>query len=149
VSFKVLIKIPQLKVLQSLIVCAVSLLLLSACATTNELSNSSSKRNVTSEAEHKSYHGKWILVKIVFENGEIQDFSDSPANYVHIKKTEITEEMPGYGVKNYNYFEKNNTFIIMSGNRLSSWKIVKQTENTLEIETAAGRYVLIRPTLIK
>lgn len=143
-----------MKLLQSLIICVASLLLLSACATTSELSNSSDSNssgsgNVEKSAEHKSYHGKWTLVKIVSENGEVQDFSDSPANYVQIKKTEITEEMPGYGVRNYNYFEKNNTFIIMSGNRLSSWKIVKQTENTLEIETAAGRYVLIRPTLIK
>ena len=150
-SFKVLIKIPPLKALQSLIICAVSLVLLSACATTNGLSNSSGDSsgsgNAEKPAEHKSYHGKWTLVKIVFENGKIQDFSDSPANYVHIKQTEITEEMPGYGVRNYNYFEKNNTFIIMSGNRLSTWQIVKQTENILEIQTAAGRYVLTRPEL--
>lgn len=131
-----------MKPLKTLFVFVFSILLLSACATTNERASSGDRANNT-----HSYYGKWTLVKIVLENGEVKDFTNAPANYVHIKETEITEDMPGYGIKNYNYIEKDNTLIIMAGNRLSTWKIVKQTPNTLEIQTAAGRYVLTRPEL--
>lgn len=137
--------------IKSLIVCALSLLLITACATTSEstsgtfgqkISKSGSKKG--SDTDSKIYYGKWTLVKIIDQNGDIRDFTNEPANYVHIKEHEIAEVMHGYGVKTYNYMEKDNTFIIMSGNRLSTWKLVKSSQNSLEIETSAGRYILVR-----
>ena len=124
---------------------------MTGCATTPEqksgtfgqiVNKSVSKKG--SDTESKIYHGKWTLIKIVYQNGDIRDFTDKPVNYVHIKEHEISEIMPGYGVRTYNYMEKDNILIIMSGNRLSTWKIVKSTQNTMEIETSAGRYILVR-----
>lgn len=115
------------------------MLLLSACATTNELSGVKE-----TEIQHKAYYGTWKIVNVVLKNGEIKDFSNGPADYVHINETEIVEEISGYGLNNYNYIENNNIIIVMAENRVSKWSILKSTENTMELETPAGRYVLVR-----
>lgn len=128
-----------LQPLKSLIICVFSMFLITACATTNELAQSDGIAK-----EHKTYYGTWKIIKVVLQNGEIKDFSNAPANYVHIKEAEITEEIAGYGIKNYNYIEKNSLLIVMAGNRVSTWSIVKSTQSAMEIETPAGRYVLVR-----
>lgn len=126
-----------MKLVKSFVLTLVTIVMLSACATTTTIPTNS-------QTEHKSYFGKWTLVKIVYPNGESKDFSDQPANYIHITENEISENMPGYGIKTYNYMEKDNTLIIMAGNRLSAWTIKNSSQNTLEIETAAGVYLLER-----
>ena len=125
-----------MKTVTSLVTFLLSMALLTACTTTQTNNQASSQNN--NPAMHKSYLGKWTLIKIVYPNGDIKDFSEQPANYIHINQTEITENMPGYGIKTYNYIEKDNTLIIMAGNRLSAWTIKNSSQNTLEIETAAG-----------
>lgn len=139
----------HLKPLKTHSVLIFSVLLLTACATTPEPSGGTFGQKVNppknkTQASHKTYYGKWTLIKIVYPNGDIKDFSDHPANYIHIKENEISENMPGYGKKTYNYLEKDNTLIIMAGNRLSTWNIVKSSLREMEIETVAGRYVLAR-----
>lgn len=139
----------HLKPLKTHSVLIFSVLLLTACATTPEPSGGTFGQKVNppenkTQASHKNYYGKWTLIKIVYQNGDIRDLTEQPVNYVHIKENEISEVMPGYGVRTYNYIEKDNTLLIMAGNRLSTWKIVKSTQNAMEIETSAGRYVLVR-----
>ena len=128
-----------MKPLKSLIVCVFSLLLMTACVTTDGLG-----RSTGTETEHKSYYGTWTIMKVVLKNGEIKDLTNGPIDYVHIRKSEIAEEISGYGIKNYNYIATDNTLIVMAGNRMSTWKIIENTKNTMEIETPAGRYILSR-----
>lgn len=137
--------------LKPLLVSVISLMLITACTTTPVQNTgtfgqkvSKPKNTTGNDSNNKIYLGKWTLVKVVYPNGESKDFSDQPANYIHITENEISENMPGYGKKTYNYLEKDNTLIIMAGNRLSTWKIVKNSQREMEIETAAGRYVLVR-----
>lgn len=112
---------------------------MTACVTTDGLGGSTG-----TEAEHKSYYGTWTIMKVVLKNGEIKDLTNGPIDYVHIRKSEIAEQISGYGIKNYNYIETDNTLIVMAGNRVSTWKIIENTRNTMEIDTPIGRYILTR-----
>ena len=115
------------------------MLLMTGCATTNELAKSDGIAT-----QYKMYYGTWKIIKVVLQNNEIKDFTNAPDNYVHIKETEITEEIAGYGLKSYNYIEKDNILVVIVENRVSAWGIVKSSQNTMEIDTPAGRYVLVR-----
>ncbi len=116
---------------KSIIVCIFLSVFIVACAS-------------NTEKENNSYYGKWTLNKVVHDDGDFRDFTKEPGNFIHIKKFEISEIIAGHGVRTYNYIQKGNELKFISGSSFSSWIIVKNSENSMEIDTAIGRYVLTR-----
>ncbi|MFT7260524.1 MAG: hypothetical protein ACI9MS_002393 [Glaciecola sp.] len=117
--------------IKSIIVCFFFSLFITACTS-------------NSEVESNSYYGKWTLNKVVDEDGDFNDFSREPGNYVHIKKSEVSEIIAGHGVRTYPYTQKGNVFTVTSGTRDVIWTIVESTEHSMKIDTPIGRYILTR-----
>ena len=96
------------------------------------------------EVENNSYYGKWTLNKVVDEDGDFRDFTKEPGNFVHIKKSEISEIIAGHGVRTYPYTQEGDVFIVTTGTHNVIWTIVESSEHSMEIDTPIGRYVLTR-----
>lgn len=94
--------------------------------------------------ESNSYYGKWTLNKVVDEDGDFRDFTKEPGNFVHIKKSEVSEIIAGHGVRSYSYTQRSNVLTLTSGTHDFIWTIVESSEHSMEIDTPIGRYVLTR-----
>lgn len=113
------------------ILCIIFSILMAACSSTTEV-------------EHTGYYGKWTLNKVVDEDGDFRGFTNHPGNFVHIKETEISEIIAGHGVRSYPYTQSGDVLTLISGGIPINWIIVISTENSLEIDTPIGRYILSR-----
>ena len=96
------------------------------------------------EAGSNSYYGKWTLNKVVDEDGDFRDFTKKPGNFVHIKKSEVSEIIAGHGVRSYSYTQRGNVLTLTSGTHDFIWTIMESSEHSMEIDTPIGRYVLTR-----
>ncbi len=98
----------------------------------------------TTEVENTGYYGKWTLNKVIDEDGDFRDFTNLPGNFVHIKKSEISEIIAGHGVRSYPYTKNGDVLTLISGGVHFNWIIVVSTQRSLEIDTPIGRYILSR-----
>jgi hypothetical protein len=90
------------------------------------------------------YYGKWTLNKVVDEDGDFRDFTKEPGNFVHIKKSEVSEIIAGHGVRSYSYIQRDNVLTLTSGTHDFIWTITESSEHSMKIDTSIGRYVLTR-----
>lgn len=114
-----------------IIVCIFSSILLMACVS-------------SSEVDSNTYYGKWTLNKVVDEGGDFRDFTKEPGNFVHIKKSEVSEIIAGHGVRSYSYIQRGNVLTLSSGTHDFIWTIMESSEHSMEIDTPIGRYILTR-----
>ena len=96
------------------------------------------------EVEKNTYYGKWTLNKVVDEDGDFRDFTKEPENFVHIKKSEVSEIIAGHGVRRYSYIQRGNVLTLTSGTHDFIWTITESSEHSMEIDTPIGRYILSR-----
>ena len=94
--------------------------------------------------ESNSYYGKWTLNKVVDEDGDFRDFTKEPGNFVHIKKSEVSEIIAGHGVRSYPYTQEGDVLTLISGGVPIIWSVVESTEHSMKIDTPIGRYILTR-----
>ena len=117
--------------IKSTIVCIFFLIFIVACASNTEV-------------ENNSYYGKWTLNTVVDEDGDFRDFTKEPGNFIHIKKSEVSEIIAGHGVRSYPYTQDGDVFTLISAGVPITWTIVESSEHSMEIDTPIGRYVLTR-----
>lgn len=117
--------------IKSIIICIFASILLMACAS-------------SSEVDSNTYYGKWTLNKVVDEDGDFRDFTKEPGNFVHIKKSEVSEIIAGHGVRSYSYIQRGNVLTLTSGTHDFIWTIMESSEHSMKIDTPIGRYILSR-----
>jgi hypothetical protein len=98
----------------------------------------------TAEVDSNTYYGKWTLNKVVDEDGDFRDFTKEPGNFVHIKRSEVSEIIAGHGVRSYPYTQEGDVLILISGGVPIVWSIVENSEHSMKIDTPIGRYILSR-----
>lgn len=96
------------------------------------------------EIEGATYYGKWRLIKVVYDDGDFKDLSNKSGHFINIGKTEVSEIMAEYGVRTYPYTREGNVLNVAYASGHDTWTIVKSSENSMEIDTPIGRYVLTR-----
>jgi hypothetical protein len=94
------------------------------------------------EVENNGYYGKWTLNKVVDEDGDFRDFTKEPGNFVHIKKSEVSEIIAGHGVRSYSYIQRGNVLTLTSGTHDFIWTITESSKHSMKIDTPIGRYIL-------
>lgn len=120
-----------MRIIQSIIICIFISLSLTACAS-------------KSEVDGNSYYGKWTLIKVVYDDGDFKDLSNTSGHFINIGKTEVSEIMAEYGVRTYPYTQEGNVLTVTSGPHDFTWTIVESSEHSMEIDTPIGRYILTR-----
>jgi hypothetical protein len=117
--------------IKSIIICILFSFLLTACVSSTGI-------------ESNSYYGKWTLNEIIYKSGRSRDFTKELGNFVHIKETEISEIIVGYGARTYPYTQDANVLTLISGGVPDIWHILENTEHSMKIDTSIGRYILTR-----